>query len=109
MIIVQADLQTSAQRLPLGGSNLVNKLDPNESVDQVLHHEVKELGTHMFVLSSWSCHNNIILLIDCRLICGVHYTTAQGEKLYFRKFFKFQVSHGNNQLNVNRDSCCCRF
>jgi hypothetical protein len=31
------------------------------------------------------------LFIDCRLICGVHYTTVQGEKLYFRKFFKFQV------------------
>lgn len=69
---VQADLQTSAQRLPLGGSTVVNKLEPNESVDQVLHHEVKELGTHI-------------------LICGVHYTTVQGEKLYFRKFFKFQV------------------
>jgi hypothetical protein len=49
VIILQADLQTSAQRLPLGGSTVVNKLEPNESVDQVLHHEVKELGTHMFV------------------------------------------------------------
>ncbi|XP_062510121.1 trafficking protein particle complex subunit 13-like [Corticium candelabrum] len=69
---VQTDLQTSAQRLPLGNSSIVSKLGPNESVDEVLHHEVKELGTHI-------------------LICGVHYVTAQGEKLYFRKFFKFQV------------------
>ena len=39
---------------------------------QVLGHEVKELGTHI-------------------LVCEVTYTTAQGEKLNFRKFFKFQV------------------
>ena len=38
----------------------------------MLGHEVKELGTHI-------------------LVCEVTYTTAQGEKLIFRKFFKFQV------------------
>lgn len=27
-----------------------------------------------------------------RLVCAVSYTTQYGEKLYFRKFFKFQVS-----------------
>ena len=27
------------------------------------------------------------------LVCAVSYTTQYGEKLYFRKFFKFQVSY----------------
>jgi len=45
----QTDLQTSSQRLTLSGTaNMpVVKLDPEESFDQVIHHEVKELGTHM--------------------------------------------------------------
>ncbi|XP_065834673.1 trafficking protein particle complex subunit 13-like [Oscarella lobularis] len=71
-IQLQADLQTSAQRLALVGNAPVLELASNESIDQILSHEVKELGTHI-------------------LICGVHYTTSNGEKLYFRKFFKFQV------------------
>ena len=45
---------------------------------QVLGHEVKELGTHI-------------------LVCEVTYTTAQGEKLNFRKFFKFQVCGMKNK------------
>jgi len=45
----QTDLQTSSQRLTLSGTaNMpVAKLDPEESFDQVIQHEVKELGTHM--------------------------------------------------------------
>ena len=39
---------------------------------QVISHEVKELGTHI-------------------LVCEVTYHNAAGEKLNFRKFFKFQV------------------
>ena len=39
---------------------------------QVINHEVKELGTHI-------------------LVCEVTYCNAAGEKLNFRKFFKFQV------------------
>ena len=39
---------------------------------QVLGHEVKELGTHI-------------------LVCEVTYCNAAGEKLNFRKFFKFQA------------------
>eukprot|EP00118_Oscarella_pearsei_P015312 m.137562 g.137562 ORF g.137562 m.137562 type:complete len:420 (+) comp38219_c0_seq54:20-1279(+) len=72
-IQLQADLQTSAQRLSLVSDLPVAELFSNESIDRVLSHEVKELGTHI-------------------LICGVHYTTQDGEKLYFRKFFKFQVT-----------------
>ncbi len=45
----QADLQTSSQRLTLSGSvsPSVNELAPGQSIDDVIHHEVKELGTHM--------------------------------------------------------------
>ncbi|XP_027046406.1 trafficking protein particle complex subunit 13-like [Pocillopora damicornis] len=73
-IVIKTDLQTSSQRLNLSGTaNMpVSKLDPEESFDQVIQHEVKELGTHI-------------------LVCAVNYATLTGEKMYFRKFFKFQV------------------
>ncbi|KAL9950219.1 hypothetical protein ACROYT_G042691 [Oculina patagonica] len=73
-IVIKTDLQTSSQRLTLSGTaNMpVAKLDPEESFDQVIQHEVKELGTHI-------------------LVCAVNYATITGEKMYFRKFFKFQV------------------
>uniref|UniRef100_A0A8C2DJM5 Trafficking protein particle complex subunit 13 n=1 Tax=Cyprinus carpio TaxID=7962 RepID=A0A8C2DJM5_CYPCA len=72
-ILVKADLQTSSQRLNLSASNsAVSELKPECCIDDVIHHEVKEIGTHI-------------------LVCAVSYTTQTGEKLYFRKFFKFQV------------------
>uniref|UniRef100_A0A8C8CJQ9 Trafficking protein particle complex subunit 13 n=1 Tax=Oncorhynchus tshawytscha TaxID=74940 RepID=A0A8C8CJQ9_ONCTS len=72
-ILVKADLQTSSQRLNLSASNnAVTELKPESCVDDVIHHEVKEIGTHI-------------------LVCAVSYTTQAGEKLYFRKFFKFQT------------------
>uniref|UniRef100_A0A669FA87 Trafficking protein particle complex subunit 13 n=1 Tax=Oreochromis niloticus TaxID=8128 RepID=A0A669FA87_ORENI len=72
-ILVKADLQTSSQRLNLSASNsAVAELKPECCIDDVIHHEVKEIGTHI-------------------LVCAVSYTTQQGEKLYFRKFFKFQT------------------
>ncbi|XDV53824.1 hypothetical protein PO909_022237 [Leuciscus waleckii] len=72
-ILVKADLQTSSQRLNLSASNsAVSELKPESCIDDVIHHEVKEIGTHI-------------------LVCAVSYTTQTGEKLYFRKFFKFQV------------------
>ncbi|XP_060576293.1 trafficking protein particle complex subunit 13-like isoform X2 [Ruditapes philippinarum] len=73
-ILLKADLQTSSQRLLLTGVNSqpVTHLKPNESIDDVIQHEVKELGTHI-------------------LVCAVSYSTEAGEKMAFRKFFKFQV------------------
>uniref|UniRef100_A0A8D3AK48 Trafficking protein particle complex subunit 13 n=1 Tax=Scophthalmus maximus TaxID=52904 RepID=A0A8D3AK48_SCOMX len=72
-ILVKADLQTSSQRLNLSASNsAVSELQSECCIDDVIHHEVKEIGTHI-------------------LVCAVSYTTQYGEKLYFRKFFKFQV------------------
>ena len=49
-----------------------DSLSPGSTIDQVISHEVKELGTHI-------------------LVCEVTYHNAAGEKLNFRKFFKFQV------------------
>jgi len=49
-----------------------DSLSPGSTIDQVISHEVKELGTHI-------------------LVCEVTYCNAAGEKLNFRKFFKFQV------------------
>ncbi|XP_022101769.1 trafficking protein particle complex subunit 13-like isoform X2 [Acanthaster planci] len=73
-ILLKTDLQTSSQRLTLSGSGTPphGELTPSQCIDEVIHHEVKELGTHI-------------------LVCAVSYTTQAGENMYFRKFFKFQV------------------
>jgi hypothetical protein len=51
------------------------ELLPGETIDHVLQHEVKELGTHI-------------------LVCDVSYSSPLADKLNFRKFFKFQVRLG---------------
>ncbi|XP_033117078.1 trafficking protein particle complex subunit 13-like isoform X2 [Anneissia japonica] len=73
-IQVKTDLQTASQRLTLSSTTTPNNgdLEPDGSVDDVVNHEVKELGTHI-------------------LVCAVSYAAPSGEKMYFRKFFKFQV------------------
>ncbi|XP_014673109.1 PREDICTED: trafficking protein particle complex subunit 13-like [Priapulus caudatus] len=73
-VAIKADLQTSSQRVSLSANTpeVIQELAPDASIDDVISHEVKELGTHI-------------------LVCAVSYTTLLGEKLYFRKFFKFQV------------------
>lgn len=74
-VIVKVELQTSSQRLTLTGINSNHSapsLEPSNSIDDVINHEVKELGTHI-------------------LVCAVSYMNTVGENLYFRKFFKFQV------------------
>lgn len=45
----QIDLQTTSQRLMLSGADVpaTDELGPDQSIDDVIHHEVKELGTHM--------------------------------------------------------------
>lgn len=45
-VSVKADLQTASQRIALSGHQ-VAELGPENTVDQVIHHEVKEIGTHM--------------------------------------------------------------
>jgi len=74
-VTIKVELQTSTQRLTLVGINnngSQEALEPSNSIDDVINHEVKELGTHI-------------------LVCAVSYVGPAGENLYFRKFFKFQV------------------
>ncbi|XP_069668809.1 trafficking protein particle complex subunit 13 isoform X2 [Periplaneta americana] len=74
-VSVKADLQTSSQRIPLSGhqtESVATELHPQDTVDDVIHHEVKEVGTHI-------------------LVCEVSYTSPTQIRLSFRKFFKFQV------------------
>ncbi|KAG7196809.1 hypothetical protein KM043_016922 [Ampulex compressa] len=72
-IVVKADLQTSTQIISLSGSNSeVKEMAPDCTVDMVIHHEVKEIGTHILV---------------CEVIC----VPLNGTPQSFRKYFKFQV------------------
>ena len=54
------------------GSTQGGQLHSGDSIDQVLSHEVKELGTHI-------------------LVCEVSYSAPGKSKMNFRKFFKFNV------------------
>jgi hypothetical protein len=49
-------------------------LEPGQSAEFALHHEIKELGIHI-------------------LVCSVHYSSssAPSDRKFFRKFYKFQV------------------
>lgn len=48
------------------------QLKPDETVNIVIHHEVKEIGPHI-------------------LVCEVTYQSPTGTPMSFRKFFKIQV------------------
>jgi len=49
-VIVKAELQTAAQRLQLTKKNIQPiDLQPQQSVDEILNHEVTEIGTHMYL------------------------------------------------------------
>jgi len=69
---VKADLQTGTQRISLVSGQDELSLSPGETIDHVIQHEVKELGTHI-------------------LVCDVTYSSQNSDKMNFRKFFKFQV------------------
>lgn len=74
-VSVKADLQSNASRISLpihANKEIPVTLNPNDTLDDVIHHEVKEVGTHI-------------------LVCEVHYLTPAGLNQSFRKFFKFQV------------------
>lgn len=43
----QVDLQTTSQRLPLPTNPPCEELAGDDTVNNVIHHEVKELGAHM--------------------------------------------------------------
>lgn len=74
-VSVKADLQTTSQRIPLSGHQMESvaaELHPQDTLDDVIHHEVKEVGTHI-------------------LVCEVSYMSPTQTQLSFRKFFKFEV------------------
>ncbi|XP_075226678.1 trafficking protein particle complex subunit 13 isoform X2 [Lycorma delicatula] len=76
-VTLKADLQTSSLRIPLCGhqsDSTARDLEPGQTLDEVIHHEVKEIGTHI-------------------LVCEVTYSplTLTSNRMSFRKFFKFQV------------------
>lgn len=74
-VTVKADLQSNSSRISLPMHEKQTTpvvLNPEDTLDDVIHHEVKEIGTHI-------------------LVCEVHYNTPAGFPQSFRKFFKFQV------------------
>uniref|UniRef100_A0A1I8FL75 TPPC8 protein n=1 Tax=Macrostomum lignano TaxID=282301 RepID=A0A1I8FL75_9PLAT len=72
---------SSKVAMTAGSAEPVSELPPDRSIDEVLTHEVKELGPHI-------------------LVCTVSYTSHSSEKLYFKKYFKFQVQR---PLDVKTD------
>lgn len=74
-VSVKADLQTNSQHIPLSTNNSGSScvaLGADDTVNDVIHHEVKDIGTHI-------------------LMCEVSYMTTFNTIASFRKFFKFQV------------------
>lgn len=75
-VSVRADLQSNNTRINLpihADKQGPVTLHPDEVLDDVIHHEVKENGTHI-------------------MVCEVSYMTPAGLETSFRKFFKFDVS-----------------
>jgi len=72
---VSADLQTSTQRVSLPNTygEGEHSLDAALNMGAVVSHEIKDVGQHI-------------------LVCAVSYVTPAGEKLNFRKFYKFAVA-----------------
>ncbi|XP_044735732.1 trafficking protein particle complex subunit 13 [Chrysoperla carnea] len=77
-VSIKADLQTSKQRVRLSSDKSIDKLGPDDTLNDVIHHEVKEIGTHI-------------------LVCEVSYLSKTGVTVSFRKFFNFVV---NKPLDV---------
>lgn len=73
-VSIKADLQTSSQRIPLTThqNQVSTMLGVEETLSDVIHHEVKDLGTHI-------------------LVCEVTYMSTYNTLASFRKFFKFEV------------------
>ncbi|RIB01472.1 hypothetical protein C2G38_1992871 [Gigaspora rosea] len=72
---LKVELLTSSQRLLLA-DNIVNgpiqQMEPGKVNEFVIKHEIKELGVHS-------------------IVCLYQYTTNEGEKRSFRKYYRFHV------------------
>ncbi|XP_031847056.1 trafficking protein particle complex subunit 13 isoform X2 [Nomia melanderi] len=74
-VTVKANLQTNTQIISLSGnSGEMKDLPPDSTVDEVIHHEVKEIGTHI-------------------LVCEVTYapTNIGATSQSFRKYYRLEV------------------
>ncbi|KJH44411.1 hypothetical protein DICVIV_09545 [Dictyocaulus viviparus] len=71
-VSVKCDLQTNTQRVSLPCNIYDVVLEVGACSGQIISHEIKEVGQHI-------------------LICSVNYKMPSGEKMCFRKFFKFSV------------------
>lgn len=71
-VTVRVELQVGSHRVLFIGEGKADILDAKQSIEDIMKHEVKELGAHV-------------------LICTVSYLLQSGERQSFRKFFKFQV------------------
>lgn len=73
---MKAELQTSSQRFNLADTNdePLAIMEPGQSNEFSISHEIKELGVHI-------------------LVCSIQYTTVDGRARSFRKFYKFQVAN----------------
>lgn len=74
-VSVKCDLQSNNSRVSIpihANKTIPTSLNDAETLDDVIHYEVKEIGTHI-------------------LVCEVNYVSPAGLPLSFRKFFKFQV------------------
>ncbi|KAI8048947.1 uncharacterized protein B0P05DRAFT_564098 [Gilbertella persicaria] len=74
LVSIKIELQTSSQRFVLSDTASQTTLETQVTLDTTVSHEIKELGVHI-------------------LVCSVQYTTQDGKKRHFRKFYKFQVSN----------------
>lgn len=73
-VSIITSLQTNSQRIELTAQEgtTPTMLDVDETLSDVIHHEVKDLGTHI-------------------LVCEVSYMSNYNTLASFRKFFKFEV------------------
>uniref|UniRef100_A0A0N5BCL7 Trafficking protein particle complex subunit 13 n=1 Tax=Strongyloides papillosus TaxID=174720 RepID=A0A0N5BCL7_STREA len=93
-ICSKVQLQTKTQKILLNSklSDLNAELPPKKQLGQVISYEVKETGQHI-------------------LVCEVNYKTQNGERMYFRKHFKYLVNKPidvktrfyNAEDNLNND------
>ncbi|CAG8483285.1 9482_t:CDS:1 [Acaulospora colombiana] len=75
-VSIKVELQTTSQRLILWDTSVNDPIpiiiEPGKSREHVIKHEIKELGVH-------------------NMVCSLQYTTDEGEKRSFRKYYRFQV------------------
>lgn len=98
-IVVRIDLQVGNRAVNLGESK-ASVLEPKERLNDIMKHEIKEMGPHVWVAlvspyltrlsDSADIFNPISLESRFSLIFTIAFVT-DSERQSYRKFFKFQV------------------